>query len=154
MYCCCALLFLHSYQVPEPLSRASPSLKGAGVLLQGSPELLTVMYAAVRASLTLLIQLICIFIKSPFVKNGTVQRKNELIPMCLTWQFGNMILLCERNEVVGFGLLQHTQRPNHICLHEGLQAWERVLQHRVYLHTKWHTQKMHLRKEVEGIVYS
>lgn len=47
-----------------------------------------------------------------------------------------MILLCERNEVVGFCLLQHTQRPNHICLQKGLQACECILHNRVNLYRK------------------
>lgn len=56
-----------------------------------------------------------------------------------------MILLCERNEVVGFCLLQHTQRPNHVCLQKGLQASECILHNRVNLY-----RKMSIRDVVAG----
>lgn len=47
-----------------------------------------------------------------------------------------MILLHDTHEVFGLGLLQHTQRPNHICVQEGLQAWESVLHCSVNLCSK------------------
>lgn len=52
-----------------------------------------------------------------------------------------MALLHQWNEVLGSGLLQHTERPDYVRQQQRLHGWQRVHQRGVDLHTTYSTQR-------------
>lgn len=64
-----------------------------------------------------------------------------------------MALLHQWNEVLGSGLLQHTQRPDYIRQQQRLHGWQRVHERRVYLHTTYCTQRRAQKGSFEGYIH-